>query len=269
MNRIDATFARLKERNETALIPFMTIGDPSLDTSIEMIKAFEQAGANLIELGVPYSDPLADGPVIQRASERALAQGVSILDVIALAGRARKEGVEMPFILFTYYNPVLQVGLETFLKLASENDISGLIIPDLPIEEDDELRTLADTYHIHLIPLVAPTSEQRVKTIASKGSGFIYCVSSLGVTGERAQFAEGLNQFLDTVKQSSQLPIAIGFGISSPEQVRQFSGVCDGVVVGSAIVRTIENALPLLTNPATKEQGIAQVQSFVCELKQA
>jgi tryptophan synthase alpha chain len=120
-----------------------------------------------------------------------------------------------------------------------------------------------------LIPLVAPTSEQRVKTIASKGSGFIYCVSSLGVTGERAQFAEGLNQFLDTVKQSSQLPIAIGFGISSPEQVRQFSGVCDGVVVGSAIVRTIENALPLLTNPATKEQGIAQVQSFVRELKQA
>jgi tryptophan synthase alpha chain len=269
MNRIDQTFAQLKEKKETALIPFMTVGDPTLDVSIKLIQAFEEAGANMIELGVPYSDPLADGPVIQRASERALAHDVSILDVIQLAGRARQSGVQMPFILFTYYNPVLQVGFDEFFKLIAENDISGLIIPDLPIEEDDELRAHASTHNIHLIPLVAPTSEQRVKTIAAKGSGFIYCVSSLGVTGERAQFATGLNAFLETVKTSSNLPIAIGFGVSTPEHVRTFSAVCDGVVVGSAIVRTIEEALPLLKNEATVKQGVAQVQAFVRQLKQA
>jgi tryptophan synthase alpha chain len=269
MNLIDQTFAQLKQKNETALIPFMTIGDPDVQTSIALIKAFEEAGANMIELGVPYSDPLADGPVIQRASERALSHGISILDCIQVAGQARKEGVKMPFILFTYYNPVLQVGLTTFFELISKNDISGLIIPDLPIEEDDELRNMANSYNIHLIPLVAPTSDQRVKTIAEKGSGFIYCVSSLGVTGERASFASGLNQFLDTVKNSTSLPIAIGFGISTPEHVRTFATLCDGVVVGSAIVRTIEDALPLLTNTKTREQGVRQVQHFIRALKQA
>jgi tryptophan synthase alpha chain len=223
----------------------------------------------MIELGVPYSDPLADGPVIQRASERSLANGVSILDCIAVAGRAREAGVKMPFILFTYYNPVLQVGFDSFFELVKKNDISGLIIPDLPIEEDDELRILATQNNIHLIPLVAPTSEQRVKTIAAKGSGFIYCVSSLGVTGERAQFASGLNEFLTTVKSSTDLPIAIGFGVSSAEHVRTFSQLCDAVVVGSAIVRTIESALPLLQNEQTVAQGVAQVQAFVRELKQA
>jgi tryptophan synthase alpha chain len=269
MNKIDQTFAQLKQQQQTALIPFMTVGDPTLDVSIKLIQAFEEAGANMIELGVPYSDPLADGPVIQRASERSLANGVSILDCIALAGRARDAGVKMPFILFTYYNPVLQVGLDSFFELVKKNDISGLIIPDLPIEEDDELRTLATQNNIHLIPLVAPTSEQRVKTIAAKGSGFIYCVSSLGVTGERAQFASGLNEFLTTVKSSTELPIAIGFGVSSAEHVRTFSQLCDGVVVGSAIVRTIESALPLLQNEQTVAQGVAQVQAFVRELKQA
>jgi tryptophan synthase alpha chain len=267
MNRIDEVFIKLRGERRSALIPFITLGDPDVDTSIEIIKHLELAGADIIELGVPYSDPLADGPVIQRASQRALKHGISILDCIGVASRARESGVTLPFILFTYYNPVLQLGLERVFGILADNGISGMIIPDLPYEEDEEVRKLSEAYNIHLIPLVAPTSNARIKQISAKAAGFVYCVSSLGVTGTRTQFYEGIDQFLQTVRESTMLPIAVGFGVSTNEHFRAFAQKSDGVIVGSAIVRTIEEVLPLLTNPATRTKGLTHIQKFVSDLK--
>lgn len=267
MNRIDQKFTEMKNQQDTALIPFLTIGDPDLETSVQLILEMEKAGADLIELGVPYSDPLADGPVIQRASQRALSQSLTIVDCMKAASMARQAGSQLPFILFTYFNPVLQLGLERFFSLLQEHDISGIIIPDLPIEEDAQVRKMGDQLGIHLIPLVAPTSSDRIARIVSRAKGFIYCVSSLGVTGMRSSFHEGIDDFLDTVRRHTTLPIAIGFGISTREQVQRFSSLCDGVVVGSAIVKQIEEALPLLTNSTEKEAGLLQIRKFVASLK--
>lgn len=269
MNRIDSRFAELKERGETAMIPFLTIGDPSLEASLELILEMERAGADLIELGVPYSDPLADGPVIQRSSERALQRKISIFDVMDVARQARSRGSRLPFILFTYYNPVLQIGLDRIFKAMQENEISGIIIPDLPLEEDSETRAIAEANGIHLIPLVAPTSNERVKRIAAGARGFVYCVSSLGVTGERAEFFGGIEDFLATVREAANVPIVVGFGISNREQVKRFEKLCDGVVVGSAIVRTIENVLPHLENDAAHPEGLLQIRNFVGQLKRS
>ena len=267
MNRIDETFSALRSRGEMALIPFLTIGDPDLDTSLEIVLELERAGADLIELGVPYSDPLADGPVIQRASERALQNGLTIMDCIRVAKRARERGSRLPFILFTYFNPVLQFGLDRFFDTLTAHDISGVIIPDLPMEEDGEVRATAERSGIHVIPLVAPTSRERVRRIVSRASGFVYCVSSLGVTGMRTQFYEGIGDFLASVRSATDLPMAVGFGISNRDQVRQFSGSVDGVVVGSAIVKQIEEALPLLKDPARRGDGLLKIREFVAELK--
>ncbi len=268
-NAIDEVFERLRQTGETALIPFLTMGDPDLETSVRLIEAAEAAGAHMIELGVPYSDPLADGPVIQRASERALQNRVSLADCIEVASKARSRGVRMPFIIFTYYNPALQLGLEKFFGMLEQNGFSGAIIPDLPMEEDEEAKQLAEQAGIHLIPLVAPTSEARVERIVSRASGFVYCVSSLGVTGVRTSFHEGIDAFLAAVRKASKVPICVGFGISSREQAEGFAGKCDGVIVGSAIVRTVEETLPLLRSekPAEKEKGIAAVREFIAGLK--
>jgi tryptophan synthase alpha chain len=267
MNRINQTFANLRERRQTALMPFIMVGDPDLDTSLDIVKCLAAAGADMIELGVPYSDPLADGPVIQRSSERALENQVRITDVIRLAKRAREEGVDIPFILFSYYNPVLRIGVETVMNMLVEHDISGIIIPDLPIEEDAEVRAAAEARGIHLIPLVAPTSEQRIQLIAGRARGFVYCVSSLGVTGERSHFMDTVDQFIATVRDASRVPVCVGFGISNRAQVERFSKVSDGVIVGSAIVRKIEESLPLLRNPDTRQQGLSQIGQFVAQLK--
>ncbi|MEI7024537.1 tryptophan synthase subunit alpha [Paenibacillus sp. y28] len=267
MNAIDLKFSQLREQRQTALIPFITIGDPDTATSVEIIKQLEAAGADIVELGVPYSDPLADGPVIQRASQRALQHKITIRDCMETAKRAREEGVTLPFVLFTYYNPVLQLGLENFFELLKQNEISGMIIPDLPLEEDGPVRKLAVQYNIHLIPLVAPTSHARITAISAQATGFVYCVSSLGVTGVRSEFYSGIDDFLKTVKEATSLPIAIGFGISNQEQFRKFSGTCDGVVVGSAIVRQIEEVLPQLADPATRETALLQIRQFVGTFK--
>lgn len=188
MNLIDQAFDRLKNEGKTALIPFLTVGDPDVDTTIEIIRQLESVGADILELGVPYSDPLADGPVIQRASERALKRQISIRTCMETASLARAAGSNLPFILFTYYNPVLQMGMDAFFAGLQEHGISGLIIPDLPLEEAEELGGRAAEVGVHLIPLVAPTSEQRIERIVRQARGFVYCVSSLGVTGERASF---------------------------------------------------------------------------------
>ncbi len=268
-NAIDAVFAKLKASGETALIPFITMGDPDLDTSVALVQAAEEAGAHMVELGVPYSDPLADGPVIQRASERALRNRIGLLDCMAVASRARERGVKMPFILFSYFNPVLQLGLERYFELLKEHGFSGMIIPDLPLEEDSEVRALAMESGIHLIPLVAPTSEARVERIAAQAQGFVYCVSSLGVTGVRSTFHEGIDSFLASVRRASNVPICIGFGISNREQAERFAGQCDGVIVGSAIVRQVEEALPLLASrqASERERGLQNVRDFIAGLK--
>lgn len=269
MNRIDATFGRLRSEGKTAMMPFITAGDPDLDTTVDIILALERAGADLIELGVPYSDPLADGPVIQRASQRALVHRITIVDCMAVAKRARERGSQLPFVLFTYYNPALQLGLDQFFELLIEHDISGIIIPDLPIEEDQPVRERSVQYGIHMIPLVAPTSKERIATIAGLASGFVYCVSSMGVTGVRSEFDAGVDSFLTEVKQAATVPIAVGFGISTPEQVKRFGTVCDGVIIGSAIVRKIEEVQPLLLEAETREEGLEQIYRFVRQLKGA
>lgn len=266
-NLIEETFRRLREKGGTALIPFLTVGDPDIDTTLDIIEELEKAGADILELGVPYSDPLADGPVIQRASARALEQLITVRTCLDIAHRARERGVKMPFVLFTYYNPILQTGLDLFFEEASRNGISGLIIPDLPYEESEEMLQRADRVNIAMIPLVAPTSSERIEKILHNGRGFVYCVSSLGVTGERASFHEGVDAFIRDVKSRTDLPVAVGFGISGRDQVQRFSELCDGVVVGSAIVRTIENLIPDLMNADKREDALLQIRKFVAELK--
>ncbi len=267
VNLLDQTFERLKAERKTALMPFITMGDPDPDTTVEILLQLQRAGADIVELGVPYSDPLADGPVIQRASERALVYEITIPKCLEIAQAARARGVTMPYVLFTYYNPVLQLGLDSFFTLVHDAGISGLIIPDLPYEESQEVLRLADQANIKLIPLVAPTSQHRIARIVECARGFIYCVSSVGVTGERASFHQSVDEFIQSVKEQTDLPVAVGFGISSHEQVRHFSAFCDGVVVGSAIVRKIEDTLPLLQEPSTKDQGLLQIYDFVAQLK--
>ena len=267
MNRIDATFERLRREGRPALVPFLTIGDPDLAASAELIAACARAGADMIELGVPYSDPLADGPVIQRASERALGNRVTLEDVVRTAAEARGLGADIPYILFSYYNPILQYGFDRFLRLLQACDISGIIVPDLPMEEDGELRARAEEAGIHLIPLVAPTSHERIVRIAARARGFVYCVSSLGVTGMRSEFHASIDEFLQSVRSASPVPILVGFGISNREQVLRFRGKTDGVIVGSAIVRRIEEALPLLRNPGTRAEGVRQVEDFIRSLR--
>lgn len=266
-NHIDQVFNQLKANKQTALIPFLSIGDPDLDTSLDIIKAVEDAGADIVELGVPYSDPLADGPVIQQASGRALANGVTIRDCIELAGKARDEGVKLPFILFTYFNPVLQYGLDAFFTDLKKQGISGVIIPDLPFEEDDKVKEIGEAYGIHLIPLVAPTSQERIQKIVSRARGFIYCVSSLGVTGVRSNFHQGIEDFIQTVKEASDLPVAVGFGISRPEHVSRFSTLCDGVIVGSAIIRKVEENLQWFKQVETRDEALKKVRDYVADLK--
>ena len=267
VNRIDTTFASLRERGETAMIPFITVGDPSKEITLELLLELEKAGADLIELGIPYSDPLADGPVIERASGRALKHQITVEDGMKLAKQARLAGAQIPYVLFTYFNPVLQYGLERFFEAMAAHEVSGVIIPDLPIEESDPIRVIADRHGTHLVPLVAPTSKERVAKIVEQGRGFIYCVSTLGVTGMRDSFDERVDRFLDEVRGSTALPIAVGFGISKPEHVERFRPHCDGVIVGSAIVRKVEECIPLLQDPSTAQDGVLQICEFVRLLK--
>lgn len=265
-NRIDQLFA---DKSKKRFIPFLTIGDPSLEVSFHLVQAILEAGADLIELGVPYSDPLADGPTIQRASQRALAEKVTIRDVISLVGRLRQAGATAPLILFTYFNPVLQYGLDKFFADLAKNGADGVIIPDLPIEENEQAVAIAKQHQLHVISLVAPTSDSRIAKIGQQAEGFLYCVSSLGVTGTRASLSNDLGQFLDKVKQQTKAPIAVGFGISTPEQVKSVAQYADAVIVGSAIVQEVERNVPLLREERTASEGIANVKTFVQKLVSA
>lgn len=243
-------------------IPFITAGDPCSEATIELAIALQEAGASAIELGIPYSDPVADGPVIQKASSRALQKGMNIVKAMKLVPEMRKKGLNIPIILFTYYNPVLQLDQESFFALLRENTIDGLLIPDIPFEESKALREKCKDNSISFISLVAPTSSSRIKMIAEGAEGFVYCVSSLGVTGVRKNFDESITSFLEEVRKHSNVPVAVGFGVSAREQVEQLASICDGVVVGSALVREIEKLQSSLENEHTRQKAITEFKEF-------
>jgi len=259
MNRIDLTFDTLKKQNKKALITFITAGDPDLSLTEKLVLAMEEAGADLIELGVPFSDPVAEGPTIQASSQRALESGTKLSQIFSLVARLR-ERTQIPLPLMMYLNPVCKYGKEDFFAACKNSGIDGIIIPDLPFEEKDELEETAEKYGIYIIDLVAPTSGTRIPKIATGSRGFLYCISSLGVTGERTAFQTDFLSFFREIRQHTKTPLALGFGISSPDQVRALKEFSDGVIVGSAIVKIVEEH---------GKEAVPHVKQFVRELKQA
>lgn len=260
MSRIASSFTRLRKRGERALIPYFTAGDPSLQITRQLLAEAARQGADLIELGIPFSDPLADGPVIQRASQRALAAGVSLARVLGLAREARGD-VTIPIVLLTYYNPVHAFGLKAFAHGAVEAGVDGVIVADLPPEEAGPLAAEAQAAGLDLIHLVAPTSPpERMRLIARKSRGFIYFVSLTGVTGARATLPPDLAENLRQLRAVTTKPVCVGFGISTPEQVAAVAPYADGVIVGSAIVRLVETH-------AGSDRLVPEVGAFIAALK--
>jgi tryptophan synthase alpha chain len=260
MSRIEATFLALRERGERALVTFFMAGDPSLDVTERLIEEVDARGADVIELGVPFSDPIGDGPVNQRAGERALAAGTSFVRVLETVARVRAR-VNTPIVLMGYYNPVFAFGIKAFARTAVDAGVDGAIIIDLPPEEAGELAAEADVAGLDLIHLVAPTSTPpRLRLIARKSRGFIYLVSRTGVTGERAEVPAELGAQVRALRMVTTKPICVGFGISRPEQVAQVGAMADGVVVGSAIVRMIEDR-------GKSSTLVTDVGSFIADLK--
>lgn len=234
MSNIQKAFA-----NGKAFIAFITCGDPDLSTTAAAIRAAAQNGADLIELGIPFSDPTAEGPVIQGANLRALRGGVTTDKIFALVRQLREE-VEIPLVFMTYANVVFSYGAETFISTCRDLRIDGLILPDLPFEEKEEFLPLCRQYGVDLISLIAPTSENRIASIAKEAEGFLYIVSSLGVTGARSEINTDLASMVSVVRQHTAIPCAIGFGISTPEQARKMAALSDGAIVGSAIIKLLE-----------------------------
>ena len=224
--------------NGKAFIPFITCGDPDLVTTKKIVKAAADNGADLIELGIPFSDPTAEGPVIQEANLRALSNGITTDDVFELVRDIRKE-VFIPLVFMTYANVVYSYGTEKFLKTCSEIGIDGIILPDVPFEEKEEFAPVCEKYGVDFISMIAPTSENRIAMIAKEAKGFLYTVSSLGVTGTRNSITTDLASIIDVVRKNSDIPAAIGFGISTPEQAAKMAAVSDGAIVGSAIIKIL------------------------------
>lgn len=243
MRRIEATFNRLREKGEKALITFITAGDPDLETTAALVRAMAGAGADIIELGVPFSEPVADGPVIQQASQRALDGGVTLRGILAMV-RALRRDVGLPLVLMSYYNPVYQFGLDRFAREAAAAGADGLIVPDLPVEESGPLLAATDREGLALIPLAAPTSTPaRLRRIAATARGFLYCVAVTGVTGAR-QRPEEVRRLAAEVKRVCSVPVVVGFGVATPVQAAEVGALADGVVVGTAIVREVAGGGP-------------------------
>ena len=238
MNRIDERFNKLKQENKKALITFLTVGDPDIDTSEQAVYTMQEEGVDLIELGVPFSDPAADGPTIQRADERALQNGTDIFKVFEFVEKIRDK-VEVPLVFLLYYNVIMQYGTDEFFARCAEAGVDGLIIPDLPYEESGEIREYTEKYGVYQITLVSPTSRDRVKDIAANSKGFLYCISSLGVTGEKSSFNTDFDEFVGTIKKHTDIPACVGFGVSNGAQVKELTKYFDGAIVGSAIVKAI------------------------------
>jgi len=262
MTKISQCFETLRQRSECAFIPFITAGDPDLVTTAQALRVLDKSGADMIELGVPYSDPLADGPTIQAAATRALKRGVRLDDVLAIAQEVTPD-LNAPIILFTYYNPILNRGIEVFLKQIAAAGIAGLVVPDLPLEEAESLIQPATEIGIEVVLLVAPTSRKaRIDAIAKKSQGFIYLVSVTGVTGIRSQVASSVPDLLEEMRAVTDKPIGVGFGISQPEQARQVKQWgADAVIVGSAFVKRLAEGTPT--------EGLKAIEEFCQSLKSA
>ncbi len=239
MNRIEKRFEALRERREPAFIPYIVAGDPTLEATGRLVLGLEAAGADVIELGIPFSDPLADGAANQEGALRALKNGVSLHDVVAHVGELRRE-TEIPIVLFTYYNPVMAYGVEDLARDAAAAGVDGILCVDLPPEEADEYQRACQENGLCTVFLIAPTStEDRVELIAQRCSGFVYYVSRIGVTGERSDIEGSVRDMVARIRRHTDLPVAVGFGISTPDQAREVAGFADGVIVGSAIVRQV------------------------------
>lgn len=254
MSRIKEAFS-----NQKALIVFITGGDPNLNITEELLYTMEEAGADLIEIGIPFSDPVAEGPVIQAANERALQVGTTTDQLFELIARARKR-VTVPLVFLTYMNPVYTYGTERFMKKCQESGVDGVIIPDVPYEEREELSGAMKQYGIERISMIAPTSKERIAMIAKESEGFLYCVSSLGVTGIRSDISTDLPGMLAIAKEVTEVPCAIGFGISTPEQAKEMAATADGVIVGSAIVKLVGEY---------QEDCVTKVSEYVKSMKEA
>lgn len=226
-------------KNGKAFIGFLTAGDPSLAKTEEFILAMANAGADLIEIGIPFSDPIAEGEVIQRANIRALSQGVNISQIFGMVKELRKK-TDIPLVFLSYLNTLYTYGYDHFFRKCSENGVDGVIIPDIPFEEKGEILPFSTKYKVDIITLVAPSSDSRIGQIAREAQGFVYCVSSKGVTGVRSEIKTDIASIISAVKQVTKVPAAVGFGISTPEQAAEISKYADGIIVGSAIVKIIE-----------------------------
>lgn len=262
MTSVSERFQAIKQAGQCALIPFITAGDPDLETTEQALKVLDKAGADFIELGVPYSDPLADGPTIQAAATRALSRGVTLEQVLGIVRRVHKE-LTAPIILFTYYNPIFYRGIDSFMAEVAGAGAKGLVIPDLPLEESQTVLTAAANHGLDLILLVAPTSPaERIEAIAKASQGFIYLVSVTGVTGARTSVASRVGELLPKLRQVTDKPIGVGFGVSDPEQAKQLKDWgADGVIVGSAVVKRLATGTPA--------EGLTAVQEFCESLKAA
>lgn len=261
--RLRGAFARALESGSRALIPYITAGDPNLDATVRITHALVRGGADAVEWGVPFSDPLADGPTIQRAAQRALASGTTARQVLGAVRRLRMEGCQVPLALMVYANTVWRYTPERFVADAAAAGVDGLIIPDWPLEEASRLLDVCRREHVALVPLVAPTSpDERIARITAAGDGFVYCVSVTGVTGARQQLAANLGSFLQRVRSRTTLPLAVGFGISTPDHAREAAGWADGVIVGSALIQHLEGA----DDPGDQEERAA---SFMAAMKEA
>jgi tryptophan synthase alpha chain len=241
MSNIAKAFQNTRYAGKTgaAFIGFVTGGDPTIDKSREFILEMIRAGADLVEIGVPFSDPIAEGPVIQQANIRALSAGATVEKLFSLVESLRAE-TQIPLVFLTYLYPVYHYGYDAFFKRSQKAGLDGIIIPDLPFEEQGEVRDISSKYGVDLISLIAPTSEERVQNIAAAASGFLYLVSSMGVTGVRSEIRTDLSSIIAAVKKAANLPVAVGFGIHTPDQAAEIGKIADGVIVGSAIVKIVE-----------------------------
>jgi tryptophan synthase alpha chain len=267
--RISRRFADLQARGEMGIIAYITAGDPSFDASLKFVLALAEAGADVIELGVPFSDPLADGPTIQRASERALRSGATLVGVLDLVSEIRKSS-DVPLVLFSYYNPILQMGLEKFAAAAAQAGADGVLATDLTPEESTDYRRILSAHQLDTIFLGAPTStDERLSQIAAVSSGFLYLISRTGVTGAKDSLPDDLPALLRRARAVTQLPLAVGFGISQPGHVSVLGGLADAAVIGSALVSEIENATAADSSSAAVDRATVALAARIRSLKQA
>lgn len=260
MSRIGPRFEELAQAGRRALLMYVTVGYPERDSALELVPAIVEAGADMIELGVPFSDPLADGATVQRATEIALRNGVNVKYCLETVRTLRARGITVPVVFMGYYNPMLQYGLERFCADAHAAGVDGLIVPDLPPEESHELQAACVAHDIDLIFFLAPTStDERMREVALRATGFIYCVSLTGITGSRTEVASQLPAFLARARAITDTPLAVGFGISEPRHAQQVAEVADGVIIGSALLNIVEHVA---------ERGMNEVRDFVASMRE-